>query len=191
MSVVGNTDVFAIESCITNAYESRALLALGSFMLHVGGKCYGVDRPDASLLACSFDEVARRIENRGRHLAPFAQHKCAGDIADAVFATIYGTRFPEYPNFGLSESEMRNVIQSSRIIWAPDGDQAFDDGSYLLQFDEGNTVRLIGFRVGDDERHIHETLSDVVLPAVSFYELLQAWKTSFERLWHAAPKTKQ
>jgi hypothetical protein len=86
---------------------------------------------------------------------------------------------------------MRTLIQANRILWAPDGDQAFDDGSYVLHLDDGNNVRLIGFRVGEDERHIHSTLSDVQLPAASFYELLQEWQSSFEALWEAAPKAKQ
>lgn len=191
MILVGNPELFAIESRITDAYESRAFLALGCFMLHVGGKRYGVERPDASLLACSFDEVARRIENRGKHVASFTHHKCAGDIADAVFGAIYGSRRPEHSHFGLSESEIRAAIQSNRILWAPDGDQAFDDGSYVLHLDDGNSVRLIGFRVGEDGRHIQATLSDVHIPAASFYGLLQEWRDKFGASWLAAPKAKQ
>lgn len=191
MILVGNPELFAIESRITDAYESRAFLALGCFILHVGGKRYGVDRPDASLLACSFDEVTRRIANRGKHFASFMHHKCAGDIADAVFGTMYGSRRPDHLRLGLSESEIRNVVQSNRILWAPDGDQAFDDGSYVLQLDDGNNVRLIGFRVGEDERHLRETLSDVLIPEASFYGLLQEWRDDFESSWLAAPKAKQ
>lgn len=191
MIFVGNPELFAIESRITTAYESRGFLALGCFMLHISGKRYGVDEPDASLLACSFDEVSRRIENRGTHLASFTHHKYAGDIADAVFGAIYSPTRPDHAYIGLSQPEIRTVVQSSRILWAPDGDQAFDDGSFVLHFDDGNHVRLIGFRVGEDERHIRATLSDARFPAASFYGLLQEWSDNFEASWSATPKVKE
>ena len=35
------------------------------------------------------------------------------------------------------------------LVSAPDGDEAFDDGSYVLQFDVGDRVRLIAFKRPD------------------------------------------
>ncbi len=38
------------------------------------------------------------------------------------------------------------MVWDSKLMWAPDGDEAFDDGSYVLQIDSGSLVRLIGFK---------------------------------------------
>ena len=65
--VVGNRSVFAIESCITTIYEGLSQRALGFFVIYIDGVCYGVRSPDATLLACSFDAVQRRILRRGTH----------------------------------------------------------------------------------------------------------------------------
>jgi hypothetical protein len=45
---------------------------------------------------------------------------------------------------------LRDMIYSRHILWAPDGDAAFDDGSYILQFDVDERVRLIAFKGRQD-----------------------------------------
>ena len=184
----GNPEIFAIESHISAAYASLGMRALGYFALHVGGKSYGVREHNASLLACSVDEVERRAANRGKHTAFFSQHASAGDLADAVYGAVYGSSSIEYPTFGRKKSELSEVIRSSRLIWAPDGDQAFDDGSFVLHFDRGAEVRLIGFRVGENARHEPNSLSDVRLSNGEFYRLLKQWRSDFETAWREAPK---
>lgn len=59
--IIGNPSIFAIESTITRAYERQSLRALGFFVIHVRGHCYGVRSPDSTFLACSYDEVLRRL----------------------------------------------------------------------------------------------------------------------------------
>ena len=65
--IVG-TDTFAIESGISEAYEHPSLRGLGFFQIRLAGIAYGVRSMDATLLACSFDEVAKRVRDRGTHL---------------------------------------------------------------------------------------------------------------------------
>jgi hypothetical protein len=67
-------------------------------------------------------------------------------------------------------------------------DEAFDDGSYVLQFDVGDRVRLIAFKSDESYRHASGTLSDVWLPADEFYNVLREWRDAFEAAWMAAPK---
>ncbi|HEV3416160.1 MAG TPA: hypothetical protein VG056_05085, partial [Pirellulales bacterium] len=77
---------------------------------------------------------------------------------------------------------------SNRIVWAPDGDEAFDDGSYVLQFDVRDDVRLIAFKSGGSDRHDPTALSDVRLPTDDFYLILQRWHDAFEAEWVSASK---
>jgi hypothetical protein len=187
MNIAAGTNVFEIKSGIAVAYESPGLRALGHFILRIADREYGVNEHDASMLACSFDEVERRIKDRGKHVIFFSKHPSAGEIADVVYSAIYGTSQTS-PIFGLSKPALCEAIRSSRILWAPDGDQAFDDGSYVLHFDVGGQVRLIGFKLGGNALHDPATLSEVWLSAESFYALLQRWRSEFEAAWLAEPK---
>jgi hypothetical protein len=81
--------------------------------------------------------------------------------------------------------------RSSDCQWAPDGDEAFDDGSYVLQFDVDDRVRLIAFKHGERGEGWQcdsATLRDVWLAADEFYRILQQWHDAFYAEWVAAPK---
>src|SRR5580700_10908121 len=81
--IIGDPSVFAIESGITQAYDRLSQRALGFFVIPVGGRRFGVYKPDATMLGCSFDTVQRRIAERGTHTASFANETDGGRIADA------------------------------------------------------------------------------------------------------------
>jgi hypothetical protein len=85
---IGDTSVFAIESEITRAFERLSWRGLGFFVIQAAGQSYGIKSPDQSMLACSFDEVGRRIDARGTHDAPFAE-AAAVDIANAYTSAVY------------------------------------------------------------------------------------------------------
>ena len=82
--IVGNPTEFAIASEMTVAYERLSFRGLGSFTIFVGGFQYGVLDHHATMLACSFDEVERRIRNRGMHISPLGIETSSEAIATAV-----------------------------------------------------------------------------------------------------------
>jgi hypothetical protein len=189
--IIGNTSVLAIESTITRAYERLSFRALGFFVIYVGGRCYGRRSPDSTMLACSYDEAKRRIAGRGCHIAPFANEPDAGSIADAFRNAIYAEE-QEEAYFGIPLSDFGDMIHSKRIVWAADGDEAFDDGSYVLQFDVGDRVRLIAFKsMKNSYLHDPVTCSDVWLAADDFYRILQDWHDAFEAEWASTPKVSE
>lgn len=187
--IVGDPSILGIESRITRAYERLSFRALGFFVIHVGGRRYGVYKPDATMLACSFDAVQRRIADRGTHTASFATESDAGQIADAFRNAIYAED-QEESYFGIPLAEFNRLFDrnSNDLIWAPDGDEAFDDGSYVLQFDVEDRVRLIAFKFDEGYHHDPATLSDVWLPADDFYRVLQQWLDTFEAERACMPK---
>jgi|SRR5579859_2496322 len=186
---IGNPRVFAIESSITRAYENPGLRALGLFVIHVGGRRFGVYETDATMLGSSFDAVSDRIRRRGQHTAPFASEPDGGKIAGAFRNAIYADK-PDEMFFGIPLEGFANFFKSelNDIVWAPDGDEAFDDGSYVLQFDVDNRVRLIAFGCGEGYSPDHATLKDVWLPADDFYSLLQEWRDAFLSEWTRTSK---
>ena len=183
---VGDTSTFAIESEITRAFEKPSLRGLGYFVIHVTGQSYGIKSSGQSMLACSLDGVATRITRRGTHQASFAE-AAAIDIANAYTSAVYLDSDGDETYFGLSESQFTNALYSSSIVWTPDGDGAFDDGSYVLQFDIDDRVRLIAFKRPDslvDPASVRE----VWLSSETFYNALREWRDTFMAEWESLPK---
>jgi len=178
--LIGNPFIFAIESSITQAYANLGHLALGYFVIHVAGKIYGVREPDASLLACSFDEVQRRLKRRGHHRFPELSGFRADMIAEAVHNAIYSEEPDDYV-LDMPAEEFTQTLYARKIIWAPDGDAAFDDSGHVLQIDEEDGVRIIAFTNDYDAEIIRKSVSEVFLSSSVFYETLQTWKDMFER----------
>lgn len=187
--IVGNRDKFAIESHISQAYSNLHFRALGFFVIYITGKCYGVRSVDATMLTCSFEKVKDRLGRRGRHLVPFATELDPGKIVDEFRDAVYAPDQDERLFFGIPHPEYLTLVRNSHMVWAPDGDEAFDDWSYVLQFDVGSNVRLIGFRsLAEGYHHDPETLSDLILDAEEFYSILQQWLEGFEKEWEASDK---
>jgi len=186
--IIGNKSNFAIEFGITKAYAELGLFALGFFTIHLSDIRYGVYEPDTTALGCSFDEVRERFLHRGKHIAPFATEPDAHKIAVAFSDAIYAPDQENEEFFGLSLESFSKLFYSNKLMWAPDGDEAFDDGSYILHFDLGNQVRLIGFK--RDQGHYHDplTLTDIYLEADEFYKILQTCAEAIEEEWKAALK---
>lgn len=70
-------------------------------------------------------------------------------------------------------------MDKSEVVWAPDGDEAFDDGSFVLQFDEKDKVRVLAFRRGKGDSDISD-LAEVRLDPDEFYGVLGSWRSQFE-----------
>lgn len=186
--IVGNPSVFALESGMTQAYKQLSQRALGFFTIHVCGVNYGVRAPDATLLACSFDAVERRIVRRGMHCASFGTEVSTGKVVDAVRAARYDNERQKEIFFNMSSNEFSEALVSNEIVWAPDGDEAFDDGSHVLQFDVGDSVRLIAFKNFVRHEDVTPTITEVWIKSDEFYGLLNEWKHRFETEWVAALK---
>lgn len=188
--IFGNPSRVAIESQISTAYARQSQLALGYFVIHVGGLSYGVRERDATLLGCSFGEVERRLHERGHHSAPFPRDTHGLSIAAATIAVILGSSPEVKSELGISEAEFNDALYGRNLIWAPDGDEAFDDGSYVLQFDVDAQVRLIAFKTNDSAARVDRAwLRDVWLAADEYYQVLQKWRDGFLSEWNAAEKT--
>ena len=78
-------------------------------------------------------------------------------------------------------------MYSTHIVWAPDGDEAFDDGSVVLHFDIGEKTRVIAFRSISNVPDI-ATLREAWLSIDEFYSILHDWRNAFIKEWTRLPK---
>lgn len=180
--VVGNTNLFAIESNVSVFYQSKGQLALGYFVVYIRDVCYGVKLIDATLLACSFYQIDDILKKRTSHTLLFSEVD-AQDLADMYLAVIYAENSGDCLYFGKSAQEIKQILYESDVIWAPDGDAAFDDGSHILLFNFGHMVRLIAFK--NSESYIATNLQELLIPSDSFYDILDEWKRQFESQLHS------
>ena len=179
---IGTPSEFAIESVIAQAYVRPSFRALGFFVIYINGYCYGVRLPDATMLACSYDAIESRINRQGQHTASFACEPDAGKIADAVRAAIWGKAIKQ-DTLGYTQGDLRQIVYSKHLVWAPDGDAAFDDGSVVLQFDVEDRVRIIAFKSLQSNRHDPSSLHSTWMKSEHFYGILQQWKDAFTADW--------
>lgn len=174
MITVGNKESFALESHIEAISPNASQVALGFFVIHLQSKEFGVRKPDATMLGCSIESVKERIQNRGRHLAPFGLELSAIALAQSVVEVLYAdVREEEY--FGIDTASFERILEDGRLLWAPDGDEAFDDGSKVIQYDDHGYVRLIGFRYDGDFRVNPESFAEVTISAEEYYGVLSQW----------------
>lgn len=185
--IVGDPKVVAIESEILYAYACPGQRATGFFVLHVGGKVYGIRELNATMLAVSYDQVLRQLEMRGKHAVPFTDEQDAEAIAVA-YRDVFYNYGPEGVHLGVSGEVFDQALHQARVTWAPDGDAGFDDGSYVLQFDVQDRVRVIAFRSADGGGVEAGSLREVWMPADVFYGTLERWAQAFLEEWENTPK---
>jgi Immunity protein 42 len=175
--IAGNINEFALDSEISRAYSRLSLRALGFFQIYINGIAFGVRSSDATMLALSFDSVEARLRGRGTFLLARAEKLSAETLARAVVDIVY--------TIGSSEFLDKNELYASHILW-PSCDEAFDDGSQVLHFDEGDTVRVIGFRqVG---AYVIRDLVELRMQSEAFYAVLQDWHDAFLNEWARSEK---
>jgi len=146
--------------------------------------------PEATTLGCSFNEIKNRIVNRGKHIAPFAAELSPAKIADSIHHALYSDDSVASEYFGIPYNEFCNIIHSNNLLWAPDGDEAFDDGSFIFQFDIKDYVRIIGCKYNDSFNCDPDTLTDIRIEANEFYTVLMNWYDKFEQDWKTYCKIK-
>jgi hypothetical protein len=154
--VFGDRSTFAIDCEITSRHPPHQ--ALGKFVVYLAGRRFGVDDPEASMLANSIDAIGERILNRGLHIRRSFDATPAAAIANAYLSGTY-------------RGDVSEQVDWSTIIWVPDGDEAFDDGSHILQMDIGSSVRLIGFQNTGDALTADDVVELTMLPD-AFYSVL-------------------
>jgi hypothetical protein len=179
--LVGDEHVFAIDSHVEELLASRSLIGIGYFNILLAGTRFGVKDQTATALACSYDNIVNRIQMRDQHVTPFPEIQDPHLIAHIFRDVLYVKGEDGTPISGHARKGVIDTIYKNKLLFAPDGDEAFADGSYVIHFDVGAEVRLIGFFSGNDEYYEKGSLVDVRLSADEFYNVLESWRVCFAR----------
>lgn len=182
--LIGDKGIFAIESEVNKFFDSKSQIGLGYFNIYVSGLRYGVREYNATILGNSYYAVQERFKDRGHHDASFAASASAQDLAQAYLDVVYWGRGNPSQIAGHPIEEFSRILYESKLIWAPDGDAAFDDGSHVLQFDVDEDVRLIAMKqISEGQNFTIRELSDITLKADKYYDILREWFIEFSEFW--------
>jgi hypothetical protein len=168
--IVGDPAIFAIESGISRPVGTTGL---GFFLVHLAGRQYGVREDHATMLGSSFDEVVVRLQRRGMHRCSEVASLSAEDVGQRYWRGTYSA--DAVP----AETDLSDKLHLANVVWAPDGDEAFNDTSHILQLDLGQSVRLIGFRAPEDLREKVRDVTEVIVSENEFYDTLADWLVRF------------
>jgi hypothetical protein len=169
--LIGDRNQFAFDIRVCRLTPNLYYKGIGYFLIYVNGVRYGLSHCEAETLVSPYEAMKKRLQFRGGHVAEFSQYPDPKEIALAVWEPGYGEVQKE-TYAGLPIDRVVEMVHSGHIDWFPCGGSGFDDGSDIIQFDIGDKVRIIGYRVLD----IYGTLADITdiqMPADEFYSLLQ------------------
>ncbi len=183
--IVGNATRFAIETEITEIYAAQRPEALGTLIVHVASKEYGYRTPDSTTLGFPLWHLQQRLLRRGKHVASFSEVLNASMLVDVFLEAEYGITRLFKENLNMSGDEISTILGNYCINWQPDGDEAFDDGSNIYQFDIGDRVRVIACKNEATEKD--RCVSEIWMPSDEFYNILDEWQRRFEHELRTTP----
>jgi len=188
MILIGDKRRFAIETGFAPQSGRKIATVYGLFRIWIDGLGYGIDQEDATCLANSYEWLKYRLDNRGTFVGVDWSNKSVQEILGSARYEIYG-------RIGATAESCEPF---RRLMMAPDGDEAFDDGSTIIQFDVNNVVRLVAGRTSamnsvealDRATYRDEysrllrwepgTLRDITFDADVFYDTIRQWLSAFE-----------
>jgi hypothetical protein len=179
---VGN-DQFYLESFVDSYLPDIGQMAIGYFSISIDGRAYGVKRKDASLLACSYDAVVRRLKASDSHRLSFGDKHPAHFYVHELLRAHLGDSSYQRCFTDEEREEFVAKLFSHELWWAPDGDAAFDDGSYVIQMDYPNYVRVIGFKYLESQSETLASISELRMDSGEFYDVLEEWSGRFLEDW--------
>jgi hypothetical protein len=165
---------------VTEVFSDVQNNLLGYFVVYIQGQRYGVYEPDATLLGNSIGTVRQRVANMGSHTLGISIDFPEKQLIDWYIKCYGDLLSPCRDILGDDGLKLWDEFNRNKILWAPDGDEAFDDGSHVFHFDFGRIVRLIGCTYVN-YLPIENSIRSICLPSSDFYEILDRWQASFEQ----------
>jgi hypothetical protein len=175
-------DTFGIVYEYEQFFEQKSFLALARFGYCVKSEVFGCRT--TSMMGCTLDAVERAIARRGEHLASCSAWRSAFMIAAMYRNHVYGDETMQVEDIS-DYAACLHEIHTNDVVLAPDGDEAFDCGSYVLIFDVDAAVRVIAFQTegSGSAFFLPANLQEVWVPADHFYGVLDEWRIDLRRRW--------
>jgi hypothetical protein len=170
--IVGNKFEFAIEYTIQEFYQSN-FIGDGMFIIYIENIVYGKIDERQTTFSGIIPSLGRRAKEVNI-VHDYLKNIDTMDLCDAWFQYSFqkenGTRI---------DASVMKLISKYDIEWHT-MDEAFDDGSTVLQINEGNTVRLIGLKYDTNYSDYKKSINYISLPTNVFCNTIEMFIESIK-----------
>ena len=143
--IFGFKESFGIEIEL-NTFFHDDFIGEGKFIVFINNISYGIDMPYATTFFCIKDELLKYYSESIN-----ADLKLTKYSGIEIARSYYGQNYSNIPLDAYDKDLL--TLTKNLLTWSPES--AFDDGSYIIQIDEYDKIRLIGFKsCTKDERYI-------------------------------------
>lgn len=161
----GDKSKFAIEISINKILGDK-YVGEGCFSVFINFQEYGLKKKYATTFLCIADQLIDFYKNKkNSNLSLGKEPKEL--IANSYYIHYFTDNIINEENPELS-SKIKNLIE-----WAPES--AFDDGSHLIHFDDGEQTRIIGFKSCKKQSNFcvkEKSIMEIIIPRTEFKEIL-------------------
>lgn len=180
----GNKEKFAIEFEVKEIYHDKRFIGDGFFVVYIDGFMYGRKEDDATSFG-AIRGTLRESHDSFFHLKnPFFHYKDF-ETCDKYYDCSYRLvnrytednlkDFRDVYKIGYEHNGERFIVSWAQM------EEAFDDGSFVLQLNEGDSVRLLGFKTSDDETYNIENVHGAIIQKEKFSSIIQEVIQELER----------
>lgn len=184
----GDKKVFGIEFEVKELYHNKSFIGDGFFVVYIDGFMYGIREDDASSFGAILWTLKESCSSFIHMKNPFNNFEDF-EICDKFYDANYRSenRYPEKTKMdydctylvkpGCDERD-GNLANRFLIYWAQ-MEEAFDDGSFILQINEEKYIRILGFKASAN--YDVENVHSAKVPIEDFFSTLQSVITELER----------
>ena len=144
--IIGDTNSFAIVFEISDFVKSH-FIGIGSFNVYIKGTKYGQDDKGATTFFPLIPDLKKVLSEKEKSSELFINGNEV-DICKAYYEAIYVGEELNKKYLGYSYVDFYNKIlkiPTNIISWSFIG-EAFDDGSHMLQINDTDRIKLLGFK---------------------------------------------
>lgn len=161
----GDKSKFAIEISINNVFGDKHV-GEGCFLVFINFQEYGLKKKYATTFLCIADQLIDFYKNK-KNSNLYLENETKELIANYYYIQNFTDNNINEENIELS-SKIKNLIE-----WSPES--AFDDGSHLIHFDDGEQTRIIGFKSCKKRSNFcvrEKSICEIVIPRILFTETI-------------------
>ena len=162
LMIIGDTNSFAIAFEISEFVKSH-FIGIGSFNVYIKETKYGRDDKDATTFFPLIEDLKTVLSEKEKSSEIFINGNEV-EICKAYYEAIYIAEELNKKYFGYSYTDFYNKIlqiPTNIISWDFIG-EAFDDGSHMLQINDMDRIKLLGFK-----STAHCTIKDIKYVVIS------------------------
>jgi hypothetical protein len=174
---IGDINIFALEYSIIEYYDSR-YIGDGKFIVYINGTKYGKSNNNSTTFSSIIPSLGQRA-NTSNLTDPIFEKYPPYDLAFACYDSYYGEN-PKEVYLGLNREHFLVLKRNNKIEWHG-MDEAFDDGSFIIQLNNANNeISLIGYRAISSNPSQIEELNSIKLKYSIFSEIINQFIESIK-----------